>query len=173
MTAEGHEMNDTLMTIVGNVVDDPRLNRTKAGHWVANFRIASTPRRYDREAGAWIDGATLFVTVTCWRALAENVHQSLFKGQPVVVTGRYYQREYVVNEVNRTAYDLEATAIGHDLSRGVSTFKKMFRNAPAGQVDLDNDGIPADESGHYLDLDETPFGVDADTGEVLEVAAIA
>lgn len=59
-------MNDVQMTIAGNVVDTPKLRRTKGGHYVASFRVASTPRRFDRETNAWVDGATLFVTVTCW-----------------------------------------------------------------------------------------------------------
>ena len=80
-------MNDVQMTIVGNVVDTPKLRRTKSGHYVANFRVASTPRRFDRETNAWTDGETLFVTVTCWRAMGENVAQSLRKGQPVIVHG--------------------------------------------------------------------------------------
>jgi single-strand DNA-binding protein len=62
-------MNDTAMTIVGNLVDEPRLRVTKNGHSVANFRVASTSRRYDAEQSAWVDNATLFVTVTCWQGM--------------------------------------------------------------------------------------------------------
>src|ERR1700731_2769365 len=87
-------MNDTIMTVVGNVVDDPRMRMTKNGHGVANFRMASTSRRFDREHETYVDNSTLFVNVTCWRAMAENVAMSLRKGQPVIVTGRYYSREY-------------------------------------------------------------------------------
>jgi single-strand DNA-binding protein len=79
-------MNDTYMTIVGNVVDDPRQRNTNAGHAVTNFRVASTSRRFDRESGQYVDNSTLFVNVTCWRALAENAGISLKKGQPVIVT---------------------------------------------------------------------------------------
>ena len=61
-------MNDTVITVVGNLVDEPRMRVTKNGHSVANFRIASTSRRYDAEQSTWIDNATLFVTVTCWRS---------------------------------------------------------------------------------------------------------
>ncbi len=69
-------MNETTMTIIGNVVDAPKLRRTKNGHCVANFRVASTPRRFDREKGEWVDGTTLFVTSSAWRALGENVDRS-------------------------------------------------------------------------------------------------
>lgn len=176
-------MNDTIMTIVGNLVESPKLRRTKSGHHVANFRVASTPRRFDSSKAEWLDGDTLFVTVTCWRALAENVAHSLRKGQPVVVTGRYYQREYTQNETLRTAYELEAVAVGHDLTRGVASFEKVIRPPLAGQVDLDEHGIPSDQSGGYLDLADDDGGADAgqppvveidvETGEVRELIAAA
>ncbi len=165
-------MNDTQMTIVGNLVDTPKLRRTKSGHYVANFRVASTPRRFDREQAAWVDGATLFVTVTCWRALAENAAHSLHKGQPVIVSGRYYQREYEQNETLRTAYELEAVALGHDLTRGVASFEKVVRPPLAAHVELDVEGIPRDESEAYLDLDDEEVSeIDLDTGEVRELLA--
>jgi single-strand DNA-binding protein len=165
-------MNDTQMTIVGNLVESPKLHRTKNGHSVANFRIASTSRRFDRETNAWIDGGTLFVTVTAWRALAENVAQSLHKGQPVIVTGRYYQREYERDETLKFAYELEASAVGHDLTRGVATFEKVFRPTTTAEVEADADGIPADQSRHYLDLadEDSRAAVDGETGEVRELA---
>lgn len=164
-------MNETTMTIVGNLVDAPNLRRTKNGHCVANFRVASTPRRFDREKGAWVDGDTLFVTVTAWRALGENVAASLRKGMPVVVTGRYCQREYEKNEALRTAYELEASAVGPDLSRGVATFEKVSRPATP-QFDLDENGAPADRTHEYLDLDHAvPGEVDPATGEVRELAS--
>ncbi len=147
-------MNDTMMTLVGNVVDQPRTRRTKNGYSVSNFRVASTSRRFDREQGCYIDNATLYVNVTCWRGMADNVDESIHKGQPVIVTGRYYTREYTVNEVVRTSYELEANAVGHDLSRGVSRFERIYRSAPTVTVALDENGIPADESDHWLDLEE-------------------
>jgi single-strand DNA-binding protein len=157
-------MNDTMMTIVGNVVDQPRTRETKNGHKVTNFRVASTSRRYDREQERYIDNATLFVNVTCWRAMAENVDQSVRKGQPVIVTGRYYTREYTVNEQVRTSYELEANAVGHDLSRGTSKFERIYRAAPTVTITVDDQGIPADESDHWLDLAE-PVPTGTDTGE--------
>jgi single-strand DNA-binding protein len=155
-------MNDTMMTIVGNVVDQPRMRMTKNGHAVTNFRVASTSRRKDHELNQWVDNATLFVNVTCWRGTAENVAGSIHKGQPVVVTGRYYSREYEVNESLRVAYELEANAVGHDLSRGTSEFRKVNRPYVAQQIQVDEDGIPADDSDTWLGL------VDPNTGEITE-----
>ncbi|HET6875898.1 MAG TPA: single-stranded DNA-binding protein [Jatrophihabitans sp.] len=156
-------MNDTWVTIVGNVVEDPRARETKNGHKVTNFRVASTSRRYDREQERYVDNETLYVTVTCWRAQAVNVAESLRRGHPVVVYGRYYTRDYRVDDQVRTSYELEATAVGHDLSRGVSSFKRMNRTAPPAIVAVDAQGIPADESHRWLDLAEP---VDPQTGEI-------
>jgi len=155
-------MNDTQMTVIGNVCDEPTMRLTKSGHAVTNFRVASTPRRFDRERAEWVDSPTLFVNVTCWRALAENVKDSIHRGQPVVVSGRYYCRPYEVNESKRIGYELEATAVGHDLSRGKSEFVK--RGRPGGFLDVaaDESGLPVDDSRHWLDLDDGAVPNDAD-----------
>ena len=166
-------MNDTLMTIVGNVVDDPKLRRTKNGHLVASFRVASTSRRWDRESGQWADNSTLFVQVTAWRNLADNVGTSVFKGQPVTVYGRYCQRDYRVEEQVRTAYELDAISVGHDLTRGTSVFTRVSR--PAGpSVENDEAGIPADTTDEWLGVAGTETGADGGkvnltTGEVREL----
>jgi single-strand DNA-binding protein len=162
-------MNDTWMTIVGNVVDEPRPRETKNGHKVTNFRVASTSRRYDREQERYVDNETLYVNVTCWRAQAINVAESVRKGQPVVVYGRYYSRDYTKNEQVRTTYELEAMALGHDLSRGVSSFTRMNRTAPPVVIEVDESGRPADASDHWLDLADAEDAaiVDPTTGEVL------
>lgn len=170
-------MNDTWMTIVGNVVDEPRPRETKNGHKVTNFRVASTSRRYDREQERYVDDETLYVNVTCWRGQAVNVAESLRKGQPVIVYGRYYTRDYTKNEQVRTSYELEATAVGHDLSRGVSSFTRMNRAAPPVVIEVDESGRPADASDHWLGLAEADGDsaavVDPRTGEVLSAPARA
>ena len=155
-------MFDTYLTIIGNVVSAPRMRMTKSGHAVTNFRVASTSRRFDTEQGRYVDNSTLFVNVTCWRGLAENVALSVQKGQPVVVTGRYFQREYTVEETVRTAYELEAVAVGHDLSRGSAVFCKAARPVGTIQVDKDDEGVPVDDSDRWIDVV---------TGEVLDPAA--
>jgi single-strand DNA-binding protein len=147
--------NDVVMTITGNVVDEPQLKRVKGGSVLATFRVASNSRRYDREQQAFVDNTPLFVTISAWRALAENVADSVHKGQPVVVTGRFTQRNYTVNEQPRSSYSLEATSVGHDLARGVSTFTKMVRTA-VPPVALDEAGHPADESAHWHDYEDGP-----------------
>ena len=149
-------MNDTRITIVGNVVDEPRLRETKSGVKVASFRIASTSRRYDRENDRWVDNDSLFATVTCWRWMAENIAVSLHKGQPVIASGRLYSREYKIDENLRVSYELDADAVGHDLARGRTQFSRTQRPAVITRVDVDSDGMPADLTEHRLELVDLP-----------------
>lgn len=159
-------MNDTYITIVGNVVDEPRLRTTNSsGVPVLSFRVASTSRRLDRETGKWQDSDRLFATVTCWRALAQNVARSLKKGQPVIVTGRFYSREYTTkDETSRVSYEVDAAAIGHDLSRGISEFTKVVRPVATTTVDVGPDGMPEDLTAQRFDPTPGPEAVLAAVG---------
>ncbi|MFI2714127.1 single-stranded DNA-binding protein [Micromonospora sp. NPDC018662] len=122
-------MFDTHVTIVGNIMTAPEWRRTtQSGTLVANFKVASTARRLDRDSGRWVDGNSLRVRVNCWRRLAEGVAASVAVGDPVIVAGRLYTRDWTDEAGNhRTLYELEAVAVGHDLSRGRSRF---LRNQP-------------------------------------------
>ncbi|GAA4434845.1 single-stranded DNA-binding protein [Phytohabitans houttuyneae] len=119
-------MFDTYLTIIGNVLTAPEWRRTsQSGILVANFRVASTARRLDRESGRWIDGNSLRVRVSCWRRLAEGVASSVMVGDPVVVIGRLFTRDWSDTEGNaRVTYEMEAVAVGHDLSRGRARFAR-------------------------------------------------
>jgi single-strand DNA-binding protein len=132
---------DTNVTIVGNVLTAPDWRRTtNTNSLVANFKIASTARRLDRETGRWVDGNSLRVRVTCWRKLAEGVASSVMVGDPVVVAGRLYTRDWTDADGNaRTAYEMEAVAVGHDLARGRSQF---VRNRPAPATSVVEDAGP-------------------------------
>lgn len=122
-------MFDTHIVLVGNVLTAPEWRRTNQSQTlVVNFRVASTSRRWDKEAGRWVDGASLRVRVNCWRRLAEGVASSVTVGDPVVVVGRLYTRDWTDTENNpRTSYEMEAVAVGHDLARGKGRF---FRSRP-------------------------------------------
>jgi single-strand DNA-binding protein len=152
-------MNETAITIVGNVVDEPKLRETNSGVKVLSFRVASTSRRYDKESERWIDNQTMYASVTCWRWLAENVAASLHKGQPVVVTGNIYTREYRKDEVVRASYEVDAEAVGHDLARGRTEFTKHLRPKVVTQADTDENGVPLNVAEEHLDL--RPEGLDA------------
>jgi single-strand DNA-binding protein len=130
-------MFDTVIAVVGNALTMPEWRRTeRTNALVANFKIASTSRRYDRTNNRWIDGDSLRLRVTCWRRLAEGVVASIKVGDPVVVTGRLYTREWSTESgERRTMYELEAIAVGHDLSRGLAMFKRGRANPATSEVD--------------------------------------
>ena len=124
-------MYDTQVTLVGNLVADPRLYYTGDGQPMASFRLASTPRRFHRGSGEWRDGDTLWVNVTCWRGLAENVATSLKKGQAAIVMGRLSARLYETKDGDkRQSVDVEAIAVGPELSRVVTVVRRAERGAP-------------------------------------------
>jgi single-strand DNA-binding protein len=122
--------DDTQLTIVGNLVDDPQLRYTPTGNAVANFRIASTPRFMDRATNEWKDGDSLFLTCNVWRQPAENVAESLQRGMRVIVSGRLRQRSYETKEgEKRTVYEVEVDEVGPSL-RNASA--KVTRSARSG-----------------------------------------
>ena len=110
-------MNETVMTVVGNIITEVRGRLTADGVRVASFRVASNERPFDKQTGQWVDGDRLYLTVICWRKLANNVLVSLSKGDPVVVTGRVFTRGFEVEGQRRSVTALQATAVGPDLSR--------------------------------------------------------
>jgi single-strand DNA-binding protein len=132
-------MNETQVSLVGYVASTPKLAQTKAGRFVTNMRVGVTPRRLDKVTGQWSDGDTSYMTVTCWRGLANNVAACLRKGDPVVVKGKMRVRQYEDKEGRpRTEVEVDASTIGHDLTRGVAHFVRTRRSpgeAPVAVAD--------------------------------------
>src|SRR6476619_6419249 len=107
---------DTVITVAGHLVGDPELRFTPSGAAVANFRIASTPRTFDRQSNEWKDGDALFLSCSVWRQAAENVAESLQRGMRVVVQGRLKARTYETREVEkRTVFEIEVEEVGPSL----------------------------------------------------------
>jgi len=150
-------MYETIVTVVGNVVDTPTRRVLDNGTSVVGFRVASTSRRFDREAGAWGDGDSLYLKVTCWRQLADNASRSLVKGDPVVVTGRLFTRTYEAEGQRRSSFEVDAFAVGHDLARGIASFSRPQRPAPTYQV---GDAASGPDGGGE-EGDDLPVGDDA------------
>ncbi|MFF9346581.1 single-stranded DNA-binding protein [Streptomyces sp. NPDC014734] len=116
---------ETVITVVGNLVDDPELRFTPSGAAVAKFRVASTPRIFDRQTNEWKDGEGLFLTCSVWRQAAENVAESLQRGMRVVVQGRLKQRSYEDREgIKRTVYELDVEEVGPSLKNATAKVTK-------------------------------------------------
>lgn len=126
---------ETVITVVGNLVDDPELRYTPSGAAVAAFRVASTPRVFDKQANEWKDGDSLFLTCSAWRTLGENVAASLARGSRVIVQGRLKQRSYEDREgVKRTVVELDVEEVGPSLLRATATVTKTTgQNGSNGQ----------------------------------------
>jgi single-strand DNA-binding protein len=157
--------------LAGFLTGDPKFRKVADDISSAKLRIAYTARRHNRETGEWTDGTTTFVNVQCWRQLADNVTMSLRKGEPVLVMGRLRIRSYNDPEgKSRTAVEVEASSVGHDLTRGVAHFARAHRSvggpvAEAAEVTevaevADGHGVAGQQSG-------------AQNGAVLDEQAVA
>ncbi|MDQ2756084.1 MAG: single-stranded DNA-binding protein [Actinomycetota bacterium] len=121
-------MNESFVTVCGNVVADPQARSTKTGKPFASFRVASTTRRWDAEARGFVDGSTNFVNVVGFNALGANVMNSLKRGEPVVVYGRLRVNQYLAADgKHMTSVEVDAHGVGHDLTRGSSVFNRTSR----------------------------------------------
>ncbi|MFI9118799.1 single-stranded DNA-binding protein [Streptomyces bikiniensis] len=127
-------MNDTTVTLVGNVATAVEYRETATGG-VARFRFAVTARRWDRERGLWSDGNTSFYTVSAWRSLGANLAASVSVGEPLVVHGRLRVREDERDGQRKTFVDVDALAVGHDLTRGTAAFRRAARTEPRARTD--------------------------------------
>ena len=120
---------DTPITVVGNIVADPELRFTPSGAAVANFRVASTPRHFNKDTNQWEDGEGLFLTCNVWRQAAENVAESLSKGMRVIVNGRLRQRSYETREgEKRTVYEVEVDEVGPSLKYATAKVTRTQRD---------------------------------------------
>jgi len=186
-------MNDIEIIVTGNVATDVSLNFTKSGTPVAHFRVASASRRFDRSQERWIDGDTHFFSISCFRDLAQNVVQSLEKGQPIMLKGRLRSRE-VLRECGEQMhtqryFDIEASSVGHDLSRGAASFTRVKRESVVESERravadvLAASGLAEDDAaiaeahriltqGHASEPDDDVEVVDPETGEILDPAVL-
>ncbi|MET7321309.1 single-stranded DNA-binding protein [Streptomyces sp. NPDC005549] len=131
---------ETVITVVGNLVDNPELRFTPSGAAVAKFRIASTPRTFDRETNQWKDGDALFLTCSVWRQAAEHVAESLQRGHRVIVQGRLKQRSYEDREqIKRTVYELDVDEVGPSLTFATA---KVTKASGGGQQGSRSDRDP-------------------------------
>jgi single-strand DNA-binding protein len=135
-------MSDIYVTLSGNVTDDPRQYQFKDGSRVTSMRLAVNRRVLDQQTNTWQTRDTTFYTVRCYRGLADNVHQSIAKGQPVVVYGRLRIKQFERDGEQRFWAEVEATSVGHDLKWGIATFEKPIRpRSGPGPDDDDRQGM--------------------------------
>lgn len=126
-------MNESFVTVVGNLTAEPVLRHTKNGKPFVTLRIASTTRRRDPATGDYVDSGTNYVNVVAFNGLAANVEASFRRGQRVIVYGRLRVNQYLTKDnTAATSVEVEAYNAGHDLTWGRSTFARPGR--PAGEA---------------------------------------
>lgn len=124
-------MNETKVTVVGNLTADPELRYTQNGIPVANFTVASTERVFDRNTQQATDGDKLFIRVAAWRDLGEHVANSFHKGEEVIVFGKLKNREYQKQDgTTGWSLEIEPEAVGASVRWGTTAFTK---SPPKGQ----------------------------------------
>jgi single-strand DNA-binding protein len=117
---------DAQIWMTGNVGSEVEYRQVRDDLAFASFRLACTPRT--RKAGDWVDGETTWIAVSCSRSLAEHVKSSVGKGDPVIVVGRLRTTRWTDTQgVDQERMIIEATSIGHDLTRGTAAFRKAIR----------------------------------------------
>ncbi len=164
---------ETEITVIGNVVGPPQRNRTANGS-VTNFRIASTAQRYDKEMQRWVDKKPLFLDIECWGELGGHVSHSVSKGDPVIVVGELFTDEWDSEQGRRSKNKVRAEAVGLNLARGTTEFKKSRREpaepdfaAPAPPDASDPDDEPADGVDREIRMGED-YVVGPETLDVLD-----
>lgn len=150
-------MTDTI-TLTGLVATEPKHLTTSEGLPITSFRLASTQRRYDRSKQSWVDGDTNWYTVTAFRRLASNAAVSITKGQRVLVTGRLRLRDWESGERSGLAVEVEAEAIGHDLTWGTAQFSRnaVVVSVPDSSPDRNDDARSAESAGEASSTSEWP-----------------
>ncbi|WP_158580035.1 single-stranded DNA-binding protein [Geodermatophilus marinus] len=150
-------MNDTYVTVVGNVVDAPRRYRPDSGNPVTNFRMASTSRRYDNRSHEYVDGGTFWVDVECWNDLSGNVSGSISKGDPVIVHGALTTHSWEGDSGRRSVPRIKAFAVGPNLARGRADFTRTQRAArPGGEGGQEPEAEGQGAGGGPTGSDEIP-----------------
>ncbi len=124
---------ETVITVVGNLTNDPELRFTPSGAAVASFTVASTPRTLDKNTNEWKDGEALFLRCSIWRQAAENVAESLQRGARVIVSGRLKQRSFETKEgEKRTVIELDVDEVGPSLKYATAKVNKTQRASGGG-----------------------------------------
>ena len=147
-----------LITISGLVATTPRHLVTQDGLPITSFRLASSQRRFDRSQNRWIDGETNWFTVTSFRQLAINTSESINKGDRIVATGKLRVRDWDNGERSGTSVEVDADAIGHDLSWGTATFVRTIlvrETDPADEPEVASPFADEPQAGTHEDIDNS------------------
>ena len=149
--------NETYVTVQGWVGNDPDFKEFGGGSHRTRFRVGSTPRQYEAALGTWVDKTATWFNVECWRTLAQNTFESVRIGQPIIITGKLRTHEWTDEAGERhSRVVLEAFSVGHDLTRGITTFTK---NPPRAATS--DDALKSIPSSGPAEVSASPYPADA------------
>lgn len=121
--------NENTITVVGNVTRDPELRYLQTGTALVNMGLAVN-RRYMKN-GEWEED-TSFFDIVAWRDLADNVAESVSKGDRIIVTGRLEQRSWETQDgEKRSKVEIVADEIGPSLRWATARVEKIRRDGPS------------------------------------------
>ena len=159
---------ETVITVVGNLTDDPELRFTPSGAAVANFTVASTPRTLNKQTNEWEDGEAMFLRCSVWRQAAENVAESLQKGARVIVQGRMRARSWEDREGNkRTSFEIDVDEIGPALRYATAKVSRNPSGGGGGQGGgqrSSGGGSPRDSAGPAGGVGDDPWASGGSSG---------
>jgi len=126
-------MNGNTITIVGNLTKDPILKYLPTGKAVTNLSVACNHGWRDKETQAWVEGETSFFKVECWEPRAENIAESLRKGDPVIVVGRMSCRKYEQEGQTRESWEIRAETVGPDMRKRAASLRRVLRHSQTSE----------------------------------------
>jgi single-strand DNA-binding protein len=130
-------VNEAYFSVSGYIATQPTPGMTAKGVPTLSMRVGWTPRRFDRDLAEWADEPSSFVSVRCYRKLADNGAACLRKGDPIVLKGTLRVREFTdAGGAKRNSVDVIAEFIGHDMSRGISSFNKTLARQAQTALEL-------------------------------------
>lgn len=121
---------DNTVTIAGNVTRDPELRFTPNGAAVASFSVAVNRRWRNAQSGEY-EEQTSFFDITAWKDLAQNLADSIHKGDRVVVMGRIEQRSWEDADSGdkRSKIEVVADDVAVSMRWATTAITKVARNS--------------------------------------------
>lgn len=142
--------------VAGTLTADPELKAINSGDFVVNFTVAANDRRYDRERQEWVDGDVTFLRCSLWRQAAENVSESLSKGDRVLMVGALKQRKWETDQGDkRSVMEMSVTEIGPSLRWATAKPAKAKRTHGAHQQGATPPAVATAGTGEFAG--EPPF----------------
>jgi single-strand DNA-binding protein len=125
----------TTVTFEGNLAGDPQIRFTGSGKQVTELTVLVNQRRQNSE-GEWVDGEPTRLVVRAFKTLAENIVESLVKGDRVFVHGTVTTEAWTDKHSGekRTAQRVLAEVVGPSLRWATARITKTTRSSATDEA---------------------------------------